>query len=738
MDGLVAGGGIFLWGRAALVLAAAVGVAGCEKDTQPTPMDVHAQADGLTSDQERARFGERDAVGPVSAPPSPTVAVTNSIVVKASGGAVPPPTLLPERFSARNARELAAGVVKTESVLDIPREDDWGRPFDPEEDRELEEHRERGARRPQLRLSSKLPGSGDIRVLAATDPTPNPTFTFSTVLTNKYGGIPTDAQLAVSPTHVCVTARAALFCYTKGGRETYVEGVKHPLGRDFFASALSGAGDDIFDMRAMYDHYHDRFWIVGLTTKSARVAVAVSQSGNPRKGWYKYWLNGTDSRAPRNHPDSGTDYPYIGIDDKAFYVVNTVESPTRGDRYFLINVADANGMASGRGSASGWVFWDLATPDGNPYLTVTRHETTTSRGYMVANYGTNKLSVFAVNNPLTSSQSVSRVDVNIIGFDDPINGPQKRNTGAPSGTPPVVDFGVTGNRPLQVMYRNSSLIVTANDSDRVENGARLIHLDVQNYATGSVPVVKDRFFKNAGWHYGFPAAAINNFGDVGITTIRTNSTVWPEVRASAWYGTESDIRPSVLAQASQSAAFSYDGDPCACISHDTIGASVDPYDKKAIYFSQQFAGAAGFSNHRISIIKLFGATRPDISANSYDVAPTTVARGAATTATFTAVNQGDAPMPASKARWYLSTNAFISSADTPLGPVIDVASIDVAAVSATSTTSLTIPAGTAKGNYFIGLCLDTTSVATEFSEGNNCHDGATNALGLEPIPVTVN
>ena len=66
----------------------------------------------------------------------------------------------------------------------------------------------------------------------------------------------------------------------------------------------------------------------------------------------------------------------------------------------------------------------------------------------------------------------------------------------------------------------------------------------------------------------------------------------------------------------------------------------------------------------------------------------------------------------------LSTNSIISMGDTLVGRNIGVSA--PAHTRGTFTRTVTIPAGTPLGTFFMGVCLDTGNTVTETLEGNNC------------------
>jgi subtilase family serine protease len=115
---------------------------------------------------------------------------------------------------------------------------------------------------------------------------------------------------------------------------------------------------------------------------------------------------------------------------------------------------------------------------------------------------------------------------------------------------------------------------------------------------------------------------------------------------------------------------------------------------------------------------------PDLVVATWSIPATATAGGQITVADTTA-NQGGGAAGPSTTRFYLSTNALLDPGDVPLGSR-QVPSLAPAATSAGST-SVTIPAGTPAGRYFVLIAADADGTVAETQEGNN--------LGLGPIQV---
>jgi hypothetical protein len=409
-----------------------------------------------------------------------------------------------------------------------------------------------------------------------------------------------------------------------------------------------------------------------------------------------------------------------------------------------------------------WQFWDFTNSAGNTVtggLVPIVHETATSREYILNRVGGSSVDVWAVNDPFGPSQSLTRRTVALSAFTNPVDGRQSPNA---AGTPRLILTNI-GTDVLMGQFRSNEIVFTANDARNwdgagTRSSVRLVELDVTNFATATPIIRKDRAYgaRAAGEtvysDYGFGAAMQNEDGAIAAASIRTNSTIFPQARLSAWLSTDSDIRPSILMSSGFATLLGFSGN----VGVDNSGASVDPYDDEGIYFAQPVpsgvAGAAngacgGYTspsgcnhlptgtncpcnNFRIAVSKMFGVTRPDAVYTSISSSSSSPARGANITVTLRIENEGDALLAATSGRIYLSSNDTISTGDTQIA-TFSTASLSASA-GRTVTVSATIPTAQATGRWFLGAQLDSGAVATEYSEANNTNPPA---LTLPSITV---
>ena len=131
----------------------------------------------------------------------------------------------------------------------------------------------------------------------------------------------------------------------------------------------------------------------------------------------------------------------------------------------------------------------------------------------------------------------------------------------------------------------------------------------------------------------------------------------------------------------------------------------------------RYTGASGeYSTHGFGAVRgFYGTTRPVIG--SYVGQPMyRVGAGAATQMEITLENNGESDTETPNIGLYLSDNDIISSSDVFLGQVPSSLDRDNALE---TTVPVTIPAGTAPGNYFLGAYIDHDNLISETTVANN-------------------
>jgi hypothetical protein len=557
------------------------------------------------------------------------------------------------------------------------------------------------------------------------------------------GGSPGDSNVAASSTHVCLTARGAFACYDKGGQLVALGAgtTARPYNAQEFFN-LSGispqipslSGNPVKDGRVVFDPIRQRFFFVFQTREgpgSERLLIAVSKSEDPRDG---FWTYGDYPNI--NNPDgtpAGQDYDRIGINQDWFLVSNGMGNA--GEIHFMYSAANlVNGTPYTRG-----VWSHTLAQSCGPAV----HQSASSDAFWVNRDDATHVSVWAVRN----GQVIRHTAAYLLGSNTGVTpeGPvpaDQKDDGTKSPMPQI-DFGNIGWGPQNVDLRNNKLTWVANEShtwsgqSAPSNVARVVQMDVSTYFTnGSIPVTIDRAFgaSSAGdpagslFDYGWPAVASNANGDLVIGTVRTNASIFPQLRASVWPAGASDIDSSILS--GNGTASNPMGE------YHMAGAAADP-TTSGVYLSQMLTSPTLPSGTwwRIHVVKELGTNLPDIIATNF-TAPANVQLDVPFTATVTVQNQGDAPMPASTGGIYLDYFATINPGlDTQIGSFY----VPSLAVNATAVVNVTctIPSslGTLSGPWTIGPALDRGGAAAEQSERNNFNPFLTGLHGNAQVTL---
>jgi subtilase family serine protease len=126
----------------------------------------------------------------------------------------------------------------------------------------------------------------------------------------------------------------------------------------------------------------------------------------------------------------------------------------------------------------------------------------------------------------------------------------------------------------------------------------------------------------------------------------------------------------------------------------------------------------------------------DLIVSALGNPPASAAAGASFTVSSTVKNNGAIGADASTARFYLSTNATKDAGDALFAATRAVAALGAGATSSGNTT-LTIPAGTPAGAYYLLACADDLGAVAETDETNNCRASATTLqITLPDLAIT--
>ncbi len=446
------------------------------------------------------------------------------------------------------------------------------------------------------------------------------------------GGFPADPQIAVSSTHVVITARAIIGYYTKAGTK-----LQTLSASSFFSpmNLLASQGvNAYFDLRAIYDPHRGRFIIGALAYNSTACSptctgdvhslfvVGISKTQDPTAGWWLYWFYAVNKGAGYQAGDQ-SDYPILGVDKDAIFGTNKVcnGGAARGGtgcsyRYWHILWRNATQMSNGvgGGSLTGGDQYGLTYPSTSIQVgliqPVIQHKGSgiftdnPSYAFFVTNGQSNtQIIIWGLSNAFTSPQFTGTT-VTVNAFTAPPNAQQ-------NGTSNLIHMNNLGNSPQKAISHNGYLWIVFQDAASWSgtgtpyDAVRYIKLCVDQFPridTSSCSGYRDLTVEGRNtiddpqgqyFYTGWPAVEVNNIGEAVIVFSRTGPSIYPEVRYMVHYPLDAAITPSRLLKAGE-APYTANCDPTACwLSGDLGGASADPNDQ-SVWVAHAYASSTSF------------------------------------------------------------------------------------------------------------------------------------------------
>ena len=245
-----------------------------------------------------------------------------------------------------------------------------------------------------------------------------------------YRPVPPDPHGAPGPAGVLATVNLAISYYSKSGAVRW-----GPVAFTNFFVANAGVTNQNADPRAIFDAYSRRFFVIMQENHNSTfwLDVAVSKNSDPQSSgatdWATYRLNAT-----RLGPNGAggvnyaCDYPGLAVDSQALYVTygefpfNTAGVLSGGATNSVLLILDKAALISGSPTVARL---DLNDTGLRPHPVTPVGYAPPNVMYMVANWNTNKLKVYAVGDPLGARTLQSKIiTVTDVGLGPSANAPQ--------------------------------------------------------------------------------------------------------------------------------------------------------------------------------------------------------------------------------------------------------------------------------------------------------------------------
>ncbi len=326
--------------------------------------------------------------------------------------------------------------------------------------------------------------------------------------------IPPDPTIAVGPNHVMVLTNngVGIRIYDKQG--TLLKSINSSTWWSAVWPSQSG------DPQIFFDHFANKwvmlFMQVDDVALTAGNLIAYSDDDDPLGTWYMYRLDtklhGTTAS------NTWGDYPQIGFDEQAVYVMTRCFSFGGGFNYTKIRIiSKAELYASNAGPLTYKDIWDITVP-GSATRPDVIHPSfqfgNAGEHYLLyANRsGGNTYSIYKITNPITSP-TLSGVNISV-----PFYGVTPNANQLGGGTPLIEANG--SHMKTAPVYRDGFLYATHSIRNSVyPNYASIKYVKI-NVATNTVvesaELGADKYF------YIYPAIAVDKDGNVGITCSRSS------------------------------------------------------------------------------------------------------------------------------------------------------------------------------------------------------------------------
>ncbi len=275
-------------------------------------------------------------------------------------------------------------------------------------------------------------------------------------------------------------------------------------------------------------------------------------------------------------------------------------------------------------------------------------------------------------------------------------------------------IGLTAPATPGTYYYGACVDAVAGESDTADNCGGSLRVDVGETQTQlqdtldlvvGTPTVNDAS-PETGATFTL-SATVSNVGDgsAAATTLRYYRSTDTTITTS-----DTQVGSSTVAALGASATSSQSVDLTAPAIPGTYyyGACVDAVAGESDMTNNCSASVA------VTVTVVEPQTSPDLVVGSPTVSNSSPTAGAQFTLSATVSNAGDATASATTLRYYRSTDATISSADTQVGTD----TIEALAASGTSAESISLTAPSTSGTYYYGACVD--AVAGESDTTNNC------------------
>jgi hypothetical protein len=546
---------------------------------------------------------------------------------------------------------------------------------------------------------------------------------------------PPDANAVSGPSHIMQTINSVYAIYSKTG--SLLAG---PTNLNLLFGSVTGATCNDGDPIILYDEQAARWLVVEFSICGSNdyMLVAVSQTNDPTGSWHRYSFD----------VDDMPDYEKIGIWQDGYYMATNNSGSGKKDIYVMERTKMLSGLTAQMvGFDNPWRPTTIDgfmcvppvdndgpfAPTGNPGLFITINDDAIGGG-------SDQLWIYelAVNWTTPASSTFNRVQqLSIPAFTSDFganwdNIKQQGTTRELDAIPQVIM-----NAPQYRNFGSYQTLVCCHTVD-VDNTD---HAGVRWYelrkTTGTWSLRQSGTYAPDAHSRWMGSIRLNGQNEIGLGYSISSSSLYPGIRYTGQSATAYAAGAGTLDLSEQTVVTGAYSQTSYNRWGDYASICVDPTDDKTFWFTTEYIGVSQARKTRVFSFQVGSApAQPDLVTQSQAVTPASVQDGLTTTASCTVLNQGAASAGTSNLKYYLSTDNTYSAGDILLATDA-VAALNASASAAVSET-VTIPAGTTPGTYYILFFADADAQVAEVNETNNVGSfqiAVTSAAGSPDLTV---
>ena len=422
------------------------------------------------------------------------------------------------------------------------------------------------------------------------------TFAQNAALGNAY--IPPDTIGAIGLNQFLETSNGSLTVYDKTNGAV----LRRSSSQAFWSAVSPNLTNSLGDQRVLFDHYTNRWIVVGFGASTSAINIAVSENHDALAAW-----KGTVFTGFGTGSNPAADYPTLGMDDKAVYIGtnNFNGNIYRGSSLFVIPKTDlfggspsvANLTSLLGGSSYGYSFQAAVNWQGNPTNTANvMAATVTDAG---------PLNRFVISGVNAAGATLGPLQANVVPFFGQDNSAAYQ-PGLVSGSNRVID--TLDDRLSANIYQVNGKIYGVHTVTPIAGPHTQLQWFVLNASTGAL--IESGFIADANFDFYQAAIAANQWGEAVISYNRSgpqapdgNISIMAQAFTTDAGGGLDPYGAALLLKKSPTDSYALGGAPRVRWG-DFAAITIDPLNPRKFWAINEYAAASNNWSTYVSALQL--------------------------------------------------------------------------------------------------------------------------------------